>query len=545
MRLGRRRTGLLLAAAVLVVPLPQAFATPPDDGVGGAAVAPNRFDVTEATIGSIQDAFAARRLTCVELVRSYLNRIETFDEADGQEWTTNAIQSVNDTALHDAARMDAAYAQDGPTGPLHCIPVLVKDQLETKDMPTTYGSALFDGYHSHRDATVVARLRRAGALILAKTNMGEFASGWAGSAFGVCRNPYDLARAPSSSSCGTGAGVAANYGTVGIAEDTGGSTRGPAAWNNAVGLRPTTPLISRHGMMPAQPTYDTVGPLTRTVTDAALVTNAIAGYDPRDPFTAHARGNVEDDYADDLDRSDLRGKRIGVIRVPMDEETDTTTADYARVRAVVNRAYGDLEALGATLVDPVRVPGLRKRLTAYDKAAAETEQAVDRYLRRLPDPPVGSFAEIAYSKVLTPTRRERLRDAVGRSTDDRAYLRSQQDRQRLRQAVLNVMAKRDLDAIAYATFDHEAPVIPEDQLTNPKALKGVRQGNNRELAPVTGFPALAVPAGFTRATHLPVGVDLLGRPWTEELLLQMGYAYEQGTHHRTPPSMDPRPTRAR
>lgn len=500
--------------------------------------ATKRFDIDEATIGSIHEALSSGELSCVELVRSYLERIEARDTPGaGRPLATNAVQSVNRRALDRAAELDTAFEESGPTGPLHCVPVLVKDQIEVVGMPTTYGSKLFKRFRSGRDATIVTKMRTAGAIMLAKTNMGEFASGWAGSAFGVCRNPYDLTRAPSSSSCGTGAGIAANYGAVGIAEDTGGSTRGPAAWNNAVGLRPTTPLISRFGAMPAKPTFDTLGPLTRTVKDAALLTNVLAGYDPKDPLTAYAKGNIADDYADDLDTDDLEGKRIGVIRQPMDPDTDPTAKDYARVRDVVDRAYADLESLGAEVVDPVRLPSLLPRLTAYKKGDAETEAAIDSYLSDLGNTPVSSFREIATSPVITPTRREPLRNALGRTTHDRDYLESQQDRRSLRRDVMNVMAKHDLDAIVYATFDHEPPVIPDDQLTNPDALESIRQGNNRQLAPVTGLPALAVPAGFT-SKELPVGIDILGRPFTEELLFEMAYAYEQGTHHRESP---PRP----
>ncbi len=441
---------------------------------------------------------------------------------------------MSDVALERAAELDEAYATSGPTGPLHCIPVLVKDQLETADMPTTFGSAIFEDFESGRDATVVTRLRDSGAVILAKTNLGEFAGGWAGSAFGLCRNPYDLTRSPSSSSCGTGAGIAANYGAVGIAEDTGGSTRGPAAWNNTVGLRPTTPLISTFGVIPASPTRDTLGPLTRTVTDAALVTNIIAGYDPKAPLTAASIGNVEDDYADELSTDGLEGQRIGILREPMASDVDPTSDSYLRVRAVLDEAYADMESLGAEVVDPIEVPGLNDLITASGGGRAETEAAIDAYLAELPNTPVSSFREIATSPLITPTRRGALISALNLTTDDLPYLQALQARQELRETVLQVMAEHDLDAIAYATFDLEPPVIPDDQLTNPDATEDLASGSNRSLSPLTGFPALSVPAGFT-TEDLPVGIDLLGRPYEEELLFQLAYAYEQGTMHRQPP----------
>lgn len=505
--------------------------------VPAAATPTAEFEVAEATIASISDAFATGDLSCVELVQSYLDRIEAYDQPDGDELTTNAIQNVSGTALATAAELDAAYAADGPTGPLHCIPVLVKDQVETADMPTTYGSAIFKDFSSGRDATIVTDLREAGAVILAKTNLGEFAGGTAGSAFGTCRNPYDLTRSPSSSSCGTGAGVAANYGAVGIAEDTGGSTRGPAAWNNAVGLRPTTPLISRFGMVPASPTQDTLGPLTRSVMDAALLTNVIAGYDANDPLTAGSIGNVAEDYTEGLEADALEGQRIGIIREPLASDTDITSESYLRVKAVVDQAYADMSALGAEVVDPIEVPGLVELMSASGGGGAETETAIDGYLADLPNSPVATFRDIATSPLITPTRRNGLLNALNKTTDDLPYLQAQKSREELRQLVLQVMAEHDLDAVAHATYDLEPTVLPEDLLTNPDATEGISSGSNRSLSPLLGFPALTVPAGFTSAS-LPVGIDLLGRPYTEELLFELAYAYEQGTVHRTP-SPDP------
>ena len=525
----RRTTARRVALAVLVPSVALTLSTAPAQAAGDGTAGEL---VVEATITSIHEALAAGDASCTDIVQAYIDRIEAYDAE-----TTNAVQVVNDEALDAAAALDAEYARSGLTGPMHCVPVLVKDQVETADMPTTYGSAIFAGFESGRDATVVTRMREAGAVILAKTNMGEFASGWAGSAFGVCRNPYDLSRAASSSSCGTGAAVAASFGAVGIAEDTGGSTRGPAAWNNAVGLRPTTPLISRYGMMPANPSYDTLGPLTRTVADAAVVTSVIAGPDPNDPLTAQAEGHVAEDYAAGLDADDLDGKRIGVVREPMSGDTDTTAPDYARVQAVVDAAYADMEDLGAEIIE-VEIPRLRELLNAYSTGGAETEAATNAYLAQLADisdPPVSTFAEIATSPLVTPTRQASLRGLLGRTTDDPDYVEGERMREELRQAVLAVMDEHDLDAIAHATFDHEAPVIPADQLTNPDATAGLRQGSNRSLAPVTGFPALAVPAGFTTA-GIPVGIDLLGRPWSEASLFEMAYAYEQGTEHRAAPA---------
>ena len=257
------------------------------------ATASTTFHLLEATIDDIHAALRSGRTTCRELVELYLKRIAAYNKSGPG---LNAVQAINPRALQEAERLDAAFKASGPVGGLHCIPVLVKDQLETADMPTTYGSAVFKDFVPQRDATVVTKLRKAGAVIIAKATMGEFASGIVGSASGPIRNAYDPRRHASGSSGGTGSGVAANFATVGIGEDTGGSVRGPAAVSSLVGLRPTVPLVSRYGMFPARPSTDTVGPMARTVKDAAIVLDAIAGYDPNDPVTAYAVGHIPTSY---------------------------------------------------------------------------------------------------------------------------------------------------------------------------------------------------------------------------------------------------------
>src|SRR5437667_4425951 len=237
------------------------------------AAAAAGFHLLEATIDEIHAALQSKRITCRELVNLYLKRIAAYDKEGPR---LNAVQTITPRALQEAERLDAAYASSGPVGPLHCIPILLKDQVETSDMPTTYGSAIFKDFVPRRDATITTKMKKAGAVILAKTTMGEFAAGYLGSAFGIVRTSYDPTRSPSGSSRGTGAGIAANFATVGIGEDTGGSVRGPAAFNSLVGLRPTVPLVSRFGMMPATPSQDTLGPIARTVKDAALPRDGIA-----------------------------------------------------------------------------------------------------------------------------------------------------------------------------------------------------------------------------------------------------------------------------
>jgi Asp-tRNA(Asn)/Glu-tRNA(Gln) amidotransferase A subunit family amidase len=494
-----------------------------------------RFRLVEATIDDVRAALVSKQITCRALVEQYIKRIEAYDKSGP---ALNAIQTLNRRAVQDADRLDAAFAASGPVGPLHCVPMLVKDQVETSDLPTTYGSAVFKDFVPQRDATIVTRLKKAGAIIVAKTTMGEFASGFLGSAFGAVRNAYDPTRSASGSSGGTGAGIAANFATVGIGEDTGGSIRGPAAVNNLVGLRPTLPLVSRFGMMPARPTTDTLGPIARSVKDAALILDVIAGYDANDPVTAEAVGHVPASYAASLAADGLAGARIGVIRDPLDSRTDQTSSDYKQVKAVIDRAIADLTRLGAVVVDPVTIPDVASQsMKVYDANVFETEVATNNYLAQHPNAPVKTLAEILLSGKVVPARARVMMGVVGHTTNEDGYLQLMLLKDRLRLAVLVAMANQRLDALVYATFDHSPPVIPDDALTR-LAVDSTGPGNNRRLSPAIGFPAITVPAGFSVA-GLPVGLEFMSRPFAEPMLLKLAYAYEQGTHHRKPPPLMP------
>ena len=502
--------------------------------VTGAANAQG-FRLLEATIDSVQASLSSGEITCRELVERYLERIEAYDKQGAE---LNAIQHVNSQALEEADELDAALEASGLVGPLHCVPVLLKDQVETSDMPTTYGSATFAGFVSERDATIVTRMKQAGAIVLAKTNMGEFASRYVGSAYGVIHNAYDPTRNPSGSSGGTGAGIAANFGLVGIGEDTGGSIRGPASVHSLVGLRPTMPLVSRFGMMPASPTNDTLGPITRTVEDAAILLGVIAGYDPNDPMTAYSVGRVPESYRMLLDEDGLMGARIGVIRQPMDPKTDPESDDYKKVKAVIDVALEDIASLGADVIDPVEVPLIELVHETYAKNNFETEQAMNAYLAELSDAPVSSLREILLTGKVTPWRASDLMGVLGLSTQDIGYLEVLLTREKIRQSVLTVMAEARLDALVYATFDHQPTLIAPDVLTNAQPDDAYGRGNNRRLSPLIAFPAVTVPAGFTD-DGLPVGLELLGRAFSEGMLLRFAYAYEQATQRRQPPATTP------
>jgi amidase len=501
-----------------------------------AGASPERtpFNVVEATIDDVQAAIRSRQITCRWLVEVYLERIKSYDKAGP---SLNAVQTVNPHAVQEAERLDAVFTARGPVGPLHCVPVLIKDQIDTSDMPTTHGFVGFKDFVPAVDATIVTSLKRAGALIIGKATMGEFASGYISSASGPIRNAYDPRRSASGSSGGTGSGIAANFATIGIGEDTGGSIRGPAAVNNIVGLRPTPPLVSRHGMSPARPSTDTLGPITRTVRDTAIVLDVIAGYDPLDPITASAVGHMPASYTDDLRRDGLQGARIGIIREPMHATADPKSEDYRKVRAVFDRAVGELRTFGSQLVDPVTIPNLIDRLNkAFDANVFETEAALNKYLAEHHNAPFKTLREILLSGRMVPSRALTMMSVVGKSTDDIGYLQVLRVQEETRQLVLALMADQKLDAFMYATFDHQPGVMADDVMTRRVVDDFAGIGNNRRLSPVLGFPALAVPAGFT-TDGIPVGIEFMTRPFTEPTLLKIAFSYEQGTRHRRPPAL--------
>lgn len=346
----KHRWLILIMVVVLLLSSSIANAVSPALGKG-------TFHLQEATIDDIHEALKSGQITCRELVQHYLNRIEAYDKHGP---ALNSIQFINPNALQDAETLDMVFKSSGLVGPLHGIPVLVKDQVETSDMPTTYGSAVFSGFIPKRDATIVKKMKKAGAVILGKTTMGEYAYRYVGSGYGIIRNAYDTRRNPSGSSGGTASAITANFAMVGIGEDTGGSIRGPVAVSSLVGLRPSVPLVSRYGMMPASPTMDTLGPITRTVKDAAVLLDVIAGYDHNDPITAESVGKVPASYKTFLHKDGLKEVRIGVIREPQDAKTNPASEDYKKVKVVVDKAITDLKKIGAKIIDPVTIPKIKE-----------------------------------------------------------------------------------------------------------------------------------------------------------------------------------------
>jgi len=383
------RIAVIAALALLVAPV--------------AAQPPSSFRLEEATIAQVQAALRDRSLTCRSLVEHYLARIDAYDKKGAG---LNAIVMTNPDALKTADELDRRFRQSGPVGPMHCVPILVKDNYETVDMPTTAGSLSLQGMMTGADAFVVKRLRDAGAIMIAKSNMAEFAFSPIETVNsilpGYTRNPYDTSRVTAGSSGGSAAGTAANFAAFGLASDTGDSIRGPAAHQALVGLRSTMGLVSRSGVVPLNLSADIAGAVTRTVADTAAVLQVIAGPDPSDPVTASGRDHIPASYAASLRADGLSGARIGVLH----QAYDTPTLDR-EVRELFSGVVGELRNLGAEVIDPVEVPGLDD--LGRGGGCNQFKYDLNQYLGRLGDKaPMHSLAEIIKSRRFHPSIQARL-----------------------------------------------------------------------------------------------------------------------------------------
>jgi amidase len=493
-------------------------------GGGGeqGSAEPGHFPVVEASISAIHEAMREGDLTCRELVEFYLRRIEAYDQKTG----LNAIVVTNPGALNRAEELDREFAETGRLRPLHGIPVIVKDNYDTVDMQTTGGSLALKGSIPPDDAYQVRVLREAGAVMLAKSNMAE----WAFSPYltessiaGVTRNPYDLERVPAGSSGGTGAAVAASFGTVGLGTDTGNSIRGPSSHNCLVGIRPTMGLTSRDGIIPLYLRNDMGGPMTRTVEDAARVLDVIAGYDTADPITARSEGKIPESYLDFLDRGGLKGKRIGVFR----RFIDTPTADK-EVTALLEQALIDIKIQGAEIIDPFTIPDFEK--LTENIWCDMFRHDVNAYLATLgPLSPVKNLTAVVDSGLYSPYIERRLKRAleVPLAVEPAcADLYTEPRNIAFREAVLQAMDAHELDAIVYPTWAN-----PPRKVGDMKSPAG---DNSQMIPPHTGLPGLTVPMGFTYG-RLPAGLQIVGRLFGEGELIRIAYAYEQTTRHRRPP----------
>jgi amidase len=495
------------------------------------AQAPSSFTLEEATVAQIEAAFRDGSLTCRSLVQQYLDRIAAFDK-NGP--ALNAIVLVNSDALKTADDLDRRFRQSGPVGPLHCVPTIVKDNYETVDMPTTAGSLSLKGMMTLKDAFVVKRLRDAGAVMIAKSNMAEFAFSPIETVNsilpGYTRNPYDTSRVTAGSSGGSAAAAAANFSAIATASDTGDSIRGPAAHQALVGLRSTMGLVSRAGVVPLSVAADIAGAVTRTVADTAAVLQAIAGEDPNDPVTAASRGHVDANYAAALRRDGLKDARLGVLH----QAYDTPSLDR-EVDVVFRGALGELRDLGANVIDPVAVDGFDELRRAQGGGCDLFKHDLNRYLADLGDKaPMHSLDEIIKSRQFHPSIQVRLESAQASDAmpGQTPGCRSRDEfRSRLRTAALRLMDDAHLDALVYPTWSNPPRLIGD--LNTPGG------DNSQVFAPNTGFPAITVPMGYTRGDTLPAGLQFFGRPWAETTLLRLAYAYEQATHHRRPPASTP------
>ena len=522
-----RRALAALAMAMLLRPLPLAGQRPG----GPDAPAPPPFDVVEASIADVHAALADGRITCHGLVADYLARIDAYDK-NGP--AINAIIMVNPDALAVADSLDAVAKRGGPLGPLHCIPMIVKDNYQTRGLQTTGGSLAFKGFVPDKDAFVVARIRAAGAVILAKANMAELAFSPYETVSsilpGYTRNPYELDRVTAGSSGGPAAAVAASMGTVGLGTDTGNSIRGPSSHQALVGIRATMGLVSRAGVVPLFLGADMTGPMARTVADAVAVLQVIAGPDPDDPVTLTSRGHVSSDYASALVRDGLRGARIGVLH----QAYDTRTLD-PEIRQIFERALDDLRRQGATIIDPVAVPDLRAIRRLQTGGCNTFKRDFNRYLATLgPTAPVKSLADLIQSGKYHPSIETRLRsaEAVEDTTGHSAGCTSGEAmRARLRAAVTQLMDSMHLDAMVYPTWSNPPRLIGD--LNTPAG------DNNQFFSPYTGFPAITVPMGYSHGGVLPAGLQFFGRAWDERTLIRLAYSYEQATHWRRAPTTTP------
>ena len=511
-------------------------------GVILAALAPvgaqRALDLDSATIAVLNAAFAAGTLTSEQLVQRHLARIQAYDK---QGPALGAVITLNPKALETARALDAERKAKGARSPLHGIPVVLKDNYDTADLPTTGGSVMLEGSIPPDDAFLVKKLRAAGAIILAKLNMSEFASGAAISSLGgPVRNPHDLLRTPSGSSGGTGAAIAAAYATVGLGTDTGGSIRGPSSANGIAGLKPTHGLLSRDGIIPLGLSFDTGGPMARTVSDVAAALGVMTGVDPADPATAKSVGRFETNYTKYLNAGALKGARLGVARDFMGHDAD--------VDWVMDAALDAMRKAGATIVD-VRFPtwllaakGEFYNAIRYPEFAAQIK---DYLATTGPQYPKTLDQLIERARIVNAPRPDGVgpnpvrwtlmkREAGSGSLDDYPYTSVRDHALPLVRAVVEgLLASQKLDAIVYPTASVRPPLIAA-----PPEVPGGGASSAANIANLTGFPDLIVPAGFT-GDRLPVGLSFLGPAFSEPRLLALGYSFEQVTRARRLPVHTP------
>jgi amidase len=499
--------------------------------------------IEETTIAELQAAYRTGRLRVVDVVEAHLARIAAYDK---QGPLINSLITVNPNVLADARRLDELLTAGDASAaaPLFGVPVIVKDNLDAVGMPMTSGFQGWKNYMPPSDAPVVAKIKAAGGIILAKASLSEFARGGGDNinsvVAGYTRNPYHTAYATGGSSGGTGAALAASFGVVGIGTDTGGSVRMPAAHNALAGLRPTVGLVSRTGVVPLNSVRDTAGPMARTVADMAILLDVIVGADPEDPATERSAGHIAPSYSAQLSPDGLKGARLGVLR-----QVFTPDRTDPRVIANFEKTLGELRAAGAQLIDPFVVPEL-DTIARPPQTAARFKDDLTRFIAKHPGIPYPSMQAIADSGLAHPLHQRGLEDAAAALpvNEDPATIEGLKDEQRYRDAFTKALDDAGIDALVFPTWA-QLPAINGDrntQIGEPKPAPDAgptRLGSSLTFVGSTlQWPALSVPNGYL-GEGLPAGLQILGRAWDEAKLIRYAYAYEQATRYRKPPGSVP------
>ena len=496
------------------------------------------FNPVESTISQLHLALTNKTDSCESITQKFINRIKAYD----QSTQLNSIILINQNAIKKARALDKEFSQTKKLRPLHCVAVILKDNFDTADMPTEAGSIALKGSRPTDDAFMVKQLRNAGAIIIAKSNMGEWAFSpynTISSTHGETRNAYNIKYVPAGSSGGTASAIAASFGIIGMGTDTGNSIRGPASHLALVGIRSTIGLTSRDGIVPLVLNRDIAGPLTRTVEDAARVFNIIAGYDPADPVTHNKYSKVKTDYTEHLKKSALQGVRLGLIR----QLYDTELADF-EVLDLMDQAVNDLKAAGAVIIDPFKIPGFKKLSKAtgfcsrfrYDLNQYLNTLSNNSSLNRNNTVQIKKFQDILDKNLFS----RRSNDDMGWAASVNIKPQDQQPpcidvqgdprRKQFLDAVVQAMNIQNIDAIIYPSWSNPPRHIGDNSSPH---------GNNSPvIAPHTGQPAITVPMGYTHG-NLPAGLQFLARPFDDAKLFEYAYAYEQYTRHRKPPTLFP------
>ncbi|HMI74420.1 MAG TPA: amidase family protein [Steroidobacteraceae bacterium] len=491
--------------------------------------ADGRFEITETTIAETQQALREHRVNCHQIVDGYLSRIRAYD----QSTRLNSLVVLNPNALAEADKFDAEFKLTRTIRGLQCIAIIVKDNYDTTDLQTTGGSLAMKGFVPSTDAFMVRRLRDAGAIILAKSNMAEWAFSpyeTVSSIAGITRNPYNLEVVPAGSSGGTAAAVAANFGAVGLGTDTGNSIRGPSSHNALVGIRPTIGLTSRDGIIPLFLSADVGGPIVRTVEDAAAMLDVVAGYDPEDPITKNSEGHIPKSYKTFLDKNGLRGARIGVFRPYLDSPTTDP-----QIKALTEKAIRDLKSRGAEIVDPFVIPNFDE--LTKDIYCGDFQSDLNHYLAKHGQgAPYSNLAQIIESGLYLPYIEDRLKQTAAAKAASEADhtlcpdVYHNNKKIAFRTAIHAAMTQYKVQAIVYPTWSNAPRKVGDD--------KSPAGDNSQVLSPQSGFPAITVPMGYTYDV-LPAGLTFLGDSFSEGTLIKFAYAYEQATKNRHPPSKFP------